>query len=199
VHTVSLDSYEISKYEVTFDQYDRFCEKTGRSKPNDEGWGRGTRPVINVSWHDARAFCDWLSQRSGKNIHLPTEAQWEKAARGTGQWRYPWGNGSPTCILANHKGCGRQTKPVGSHPSGVSVYGVHDMAGNVWEWCSDWYSSTYYSISPWNNPLGPSTGSNRVLRGGAWLSLPYDIRSVNRYDFDPSRPHNKIGIRLCRE
>jgi formylglycine-generating enzyme required for sulfatase activity len=199
VHTVYLDSYKISKYEVTFDQYDRFCEKTGRSKPNDEGWGRGTRPVINVSWHDIRAFCEWMSQNSGKNIHVPTEAQWEKAARGTDQWRYPWGNGAPSCTLANHSGCERRTEPVGSHPQGVSFYGVHDMAGNVWEWCSDWYSPTYYSISPWNNPLGPVSGSTRVLRGGAWLSLAYDLRSANRYDFDPSKPHRKIGIRLCQE
>jgi formylglycine-generating enzyme required for sulfatase activity len=196
VHTVYLDEYKISKYEVTFEQYDKFCEDTGRFKPGDEGWGRGNRPVINVSWYDAKDFCDWLSQKTGQNIHLPTEAQWEKAARGTDQRRYPWGNNIPSCTLANFSGCGSQTKPVGSHSSGVSPYDIHDMAGNVWEWCWDWYSSTYYSGSPYSNPMGPSTGSTRVLRGGSWISKDYDIRSASRFNFDPSSGRRRIGFRL---
>jgi formylglycine-generating enzyme required for sulfatase activity len=199
VHTVYLDSYKISQYEVTFDKYDSFCEATGRSKPGDSGWGRGTRPVIHVSWNDARAFCDWLSQKTGKNIHLPTEAQWEKAARGTDQRRYPWGNGDPSCSRANYESCREKTMPVGSYPSGVSPYGIHDMAGNVWEWCSDRYSSSYYSSSPRNNPTGSASGSFRVQRGGSWYVNAGYIRSANRrYNTPPSRGYF-LGFRLAQD
>ena len=198
VHTVYLDTYYISKNEVTFYQYDSFCEATGRSKPNDEGWGRGTRPVINVSWDDAKAFCNWLAEKTGKNIHLPTEAQWEKAARGTDQRRYPWGNGNPSCNRVNYNYCNGKTMPVGSSPSGVSPYGIHDMAGNVWECCSDWYSSSYYSSSPYKNPTGPSHGSIRVLRGGGWYNPTWYCRASFRNDYRPSYRANNVGFRLAR-
>ena len=199
VHTVYLSAYKISKYEVTFEQYDAFCDDTGRSRPDDEGWGRGSRPVINVSWNDAKVFCDWLSQKIGMNINLPTEAQWEKAARGTDQSRYPWGNSDPSCSIVNYYWCQSKTMPVGSYPSGVSPYGVHDMAGNVWELCKDWYSSTYYSISPTNNPPGPSSGFGRVLRGGSWSGSDY-IRSAYRYiSFSPHCTSHLIGFRLSQD
>lgn len=198
VHTVYLDAYKISKYEVTFEQYDKFSEETGYRKPNDFGWGRGKRPVVDVSWEDARAFCDWLSQKTGKNIHLPTEARWEKAARGTDQREYPWGNTTPSCDFANYKGCIGRTMPVGSYPPGVSPYGAHDMAGNVWEWCSDWYDSAYYTISPPNNPTGPASGSKRVVRGGAWDAEADDIRSLNREDSAPANAGGHTGFRLCQ-
>jgi len=196
VHTVYLDAYKISRYELTFDQYDRFCDDTGRSKPGDH-WGRGNQAVINVSWNDAKAFCDWLSQKTGKDIHLPTEAQWEKAARGTDQRRYPWGNSSPDCSKANYKPCGTGTKPVGSHPLGVSPYGVHDMAGNVIEWCSDWYSSDYYSNSPSNNPTGPSSGTNRVRRGGHFATPADYLCSSGRDHGNPSDSASALGFRLA--
>jgi len=200
VHTVYLDSYKIARYELTFDQYDKFCDDTGKNKPSDEGWGRGTRPVINVSWNDAKDFCDWLSEKTGRDIHLPTEAQWEKAARGTDQQRYPWGSSSPNCSTVNYAGCGSQTKPVGSHSTGVSPYGVHDMAGNVFEWCSDWYSDTYYSSSPRNNPTGPSIAESRIVRGGAWNSKALGLRSTLRnYRFPSSGGYNNIGFRLVQE
>lgn len=204
VHQVYLSTYKISKYEVTFEQYDAFCDATGRSKPDDSGWGRGQMPVIHVSWYDAKAFCDWMSQKTGENIHLPTEAQWEKAAR----WaiidlmvakRYPWGNVIPTCSMANYLPCGGKTKPVGSHPSGTSTYGVHDLAGNVWEWCSDWYLSTYYSSSPASNPTGPSTGTYRILRGGGWNNTWKSVRSINRYFYDPSLHIGNFGFRIVQE
>ena len=199
VHTVDLDGYFISKYEITFDQYDRFCDDTGRGKPSDNGWGRGTRPVINVSWHDAKAFCDWMSDKTGMNIYLPTEAQWEKAARGTDQRRYPWGNASLSCNKANYGGCNGQTVQVGSYASGVSPYGVHDMAGNVYEWCSDWYDPNYYSSSPSQNPQGPSSGSRKILRGGGCYSGSDGLRSALRYTFLPSSTHRAVGFRICRD
>lgn len=200
VHTVYLDTYYISKYEVTFKEYDEFCDATGRTKPSDEGWGRGARPVINVSWADANAFCDWKSGETGENIYLPTEAQWEKAARGTDQRRYPWGNDSPDSYLANYNRNVEKTMPIGYYPSGVSPYGIHDMAGNVYEWCSDWYDDNYYSGSPTNNPQGPSSGFFRVLRGGCWHSNAYHIRSAYRYsNFPPSYGRPYIGLRLCKD
>ena len=199
VHKVYLNSYKIAKYELTFEQYDKFCDATGRSKPTDYGWGRGTRPVVNVNWDDAKAFCDWLSDKTGKNIHLPTEAQWEKAARGTDQRRYPWGNSSPDCNKARYEPCSDKTAPVGSHPSGVSPYGIHDMAGNVWEWCSDWHSESFYSSSPRNNPTGPASGSSRVLRGGGWRGNAFHIRSANRYYLSPSYGGYHIGFRLSQD
>ena len=199
VHTVNLDEYYISKYEITFSQYDNFCEASGRSKPSDNGWGRGSRPVINVSWHDAKAFCDWMSEKTGINYHLPTEAQWEKAARGDDQRRYPWGNDSPTRNRANYNNYNGKTMPVGSYPSGVSPYSVHDMAGNVYEWCHDWYSSTYYSSSPSNNPQGPGSGSRCILRSGNCYSGADGIRSASRYMNTPSTTHPGIGFRVCKE
>jgi formylglycine-generating enzyme required for sulfatase activity len=199
VHTVSLAAYKISKYEVTLDQYDRFCDDTGRNKPGDEGWGRGDRPVINVTWEDANDFCSWLSGKTGKNIHLPTEAQWEKAARGTDQGKYPWGNTPPSCDLTNYNHCENRTMPVGSKPSGVSPYGVHDMAGNVWEWCSDWYDADYYSTSPRDNPPGPSSGTQRVHRGGCWVSVTEHIRAFNRDGTLPSNANNLTGFRICQD
>jgi len=199
VHTVYLDTYYISKYEVTFEQYDEFCDATGRTKPSDEGWGRGDRPVIHVNWNDAKAFCDWMSGETGENIHLPTEAQWEKAARGTDQRRYPWGNGSPDNSLANYANNLGKTLPVGSYPEGVSPYGIHDMAGNVWEWCSDWYDYDYYSSSPTNNPQGPSSRPYHVRRGGSWSNLAHVIRSALRDYYSPSSSDFSVGFRLCKD
>jgi formylglycine-generating enzyme required for sulfatase activity len=199
VHPVYLDAYKISTYEVTFAIYDKFCEETGRGRPDDKSMGRGNRPVINVSWNDANAFCNWLSQKTTKNIHLPTEAQWEKAARGTDQRRYPWGNSSPSCSKANYNGCGGTTKAVGSHPSGVSPYGVHDMAGNVWEWCFDWFSSVYYPTSPGNNPTGTSSGSGHTARGGGWFSDTWNIRSAVRFRINPTYRGSNLGFRLCQD
>jgi len=213
VHSVYLDAYYISKYEVTFDQYDTFCEETGRNKPDDRGWGRGDRPVIYVDWNDAKDFCDWLSQKTGEDIHLPTEAQWEKAARGTDQRRYPWGNGEPNGNRVNFADINtdfkwkdksvndgyKYTAPVGSYPAGKSPYGVHDMAGNVWEWCQDWYDSDYYDYSPSHNPQGPSSGSPRVTRGGSWYNNASPLRSAYRYSFTPSLSNSSVGFRLCKE
>lgn len=110
-------------------------------KPDDEDWGRKNRPVIFVSWDDASAYCQWLSQKTGLRFNLPTEAQWEKAARGNDQRKYPWGNQEPDKNLANFGFDIDKTTPVDSYPAGASPFGLLDMAGNVWEWCSDWYEA----------------------------------------------------------
>jgi len=158
-HKVQLEGYWIGKYEVNFDQYDKYCEKTNKKKPSDRDWGRGKRPVIDVSWNDANEYCKWLSQKIGLKFKLPTEAQWEKAARGSDGRKYPWGNSPPSGKKVNFadtqvwlqekyrwadKGIDdgyAYTAPVESYPQGTSPYGILNMAGNVWEWCNDWYDS----------------------------------------------------------
>jgi formylglycine-generating enzyme required for sulfatase activity len=197
VHTVTLTPYKVSKYEITFDQYDIFCEDTLRNKPNDYGWGRGTRPVVAVTWEDAKAFCDWLASKTGKNIHLPTEAQWEKAARGTDSRKYPWGNSLPTCDITNYNHCIGRTMPVGSYTTDVSVYGVYDMAGNVFEWCADWYGEDYYSSSLSSNPTGPTNGTQRVHRGGAYDTDYWHSRTCDRDYNLPSKSDADLGFRIA--
>jgi formylglycine-generating enzyme required for sulfatase activity len=216
-HKVYLDGYWMGKYEVTFAQYDKYCEETGKKKPSDEGWGRGNRPVIYVSWDDAKEYCDWLSNKTGLKFKLPTEAQWEKAARGADSRKYPWGNSSTSGEKANF--ADKQewlkekdswadkdiddgyayTAPVGSYPRGASPYGLFDMAGNVWEWCSDWYDSDYYKKSPGNNPTGPKSGTYRVVRGGSWDYYARDLRCANRFYDGPSDRYSDHGFRLCQD
>jgi len=174
IHVVNLDAFYIDKYEVTFDQYDRFCDATGRTKPSDSGWGRGTRPVIDVSWNDAKAYCDWAGKR------LPTEAEWEYACRagGTGAWTF----GDTEATLVNYAwygvNSGSQTHPVGEKTA--NAWGLYDMHGNVWEWCADWYDSGYYAGSPATNPPGPASGTYRLLRGGSCYVAANDARSAYR-------------------
>jgi formylglycine-generating enzyme required for sulfatase activity len=197
VHQVYLDAYRVSKYEITFEQYDLFCEATGRELKDDRGWGRGNMPIIYVSWDEADTFCSWLAEKTGKNIRLLTEAQWEKAARGSDQRRFPWGNEQPDCTRTNFSTCLSRTAAVGSYPSGISPYGIHDMAGNVTEWCSDWYVPDYYSTSPAENPPGPESGVLKITRGGGWINTASRIRSACRLTEDPVEPGAYIGFRIC--
>jgi len=199
LHKVYLDGYWMSKYEVTFAQYDRYYNETKRERPNDEGWGREKRPVINVSWIEAADYCQWLSQKIGLRFKLPTESQWEKAARGNDQRKYPWGSREPDKNLANFSGHILKTTPVGSYPEGASPYGLLDMTGNVCEWCSDWYEAGYYKNSPLKNPAGPGSGSNRVTRGGGWVSNARYLRCASHYYNGPSSGDNDLGFRFCKE
>ena len=203
LHTVTLDAYYIDKYEVTNARYKACVAAGGCTVPGSVDsskrspyYGTSTYadyPVINVTWHQASAFCAWEGKR------LPTEAEWEKAARGSSNTRkYPWGdefdgNRLNFCDIncesdwkdeAYNDGYA-DTAPVGSYPSGASPYGVMDMAGNVDEWVQDWYDSSYYSVSPSNNPQGPETGTYRVLRGGSWGYYDSYVRSAVRNDGIP--------------
>jgi len=167
VHNVTISDFFISKTEVTFEQYDTFCKHTGRGKPNDRGWGRGDRPVIKVSWHDAVAYCEWMSIQTGKTFRLPTEAEWEYAARGGNKSKgYIYsGSNNINTVGWYASNSNRKTHPVAQKQP--NELGIYDMTGNVWEWCSDWYGENYYSLSPKNDPKGPNSGQNRTLRGGS--------------------------------
>ena len=191
VHSVSLDSFYMSKTLVTFNLYDIFCQETDREKPGDNGWGRGNRPVINVSWNDANNFCKWFSRKIGEKVHLPTEAQWEYACRaGTTGDRY----GELDEIAWNKKNSGKKTHPVAQKKP--NAFGLYDMLGNVWEWCSDWFGE--YPGEAVVNHTGPKSGTPRVVRGGSWLSLGRLARSAYRYWFDPVDRFNFTGFRLAR-
>ena len=198
-HRVYLDAFYIDKYEVTFNQYDKFCEATGRRKPDDNGWGRGNRPVINVSWLDASMFAKWAGKR------LPTEAEWEKAARAGTTTEYFFGNGYQDLVdYAWFKSnAGGLTHPVGGKKP--NIWGLYDMYGNVWEWCSDWYGKEQYKNSLCENPKGPVSGIARVLRGSSWMSWverhPYEYaaRSANRYADVPQTRQADYGFRCAKE
>lgn len=202
VHKVYLDDYYISKYEISVSQYDRFCMDTGRQTLSNEYYLRTYQldyAAFYISWEKANAFCQWLSQKTGENIRLPTEAQWERAARGTNQNRYPWGNSPPNCDLVNFLDCGRSVHNVFNYGAGATPGGILQMAGNVWEWCRDYYSSTFYSQSPYQNPQGPTSGLYRVIRGGGITSPASDIRSANRRSKGPYEVDYEYGFRIVKE
>jgi formylglycine-generating enzyme required for sulfatase activity len=198
-HTVYLDAYWIDKTEVTAAQYQRCVDSGVCSAPkagalctygaND----KSDHPVNCVDWSQAAAYCQWAGRR------LPTEAEWEKAARGVDGRIYPWGDQSPDAALANfNEKVGRTTTPVGSYPAGVSHYGALDMAGNVWEWTADWFYDTYYAKSPHENPTGPGPGFERVLRGGAWFNSANFVRAAYRGRNTPDSRNDYVGFRCAR-
>jgi formylglycine-generating enzyme required for sulfatase activity len=192
VHQVYLDAFYIDKYEVTNALYEKFMQATGRQAPvywNDKDYNTPNQPVVGVSWHDAEAYCQWAGKR------LPTEAEWEKAARGTDGRIYPWGNQWEE-RKANSSGTAdgyQYTAPVGSFETGKSPYGAYDMAGNVWEWVADWYAEKYYQGSPARNPTGPESGQSRVLRGGAWHYNQYYVRASSRNRIIPGHSSQCLG------
>lgn len=234
VHEVSLDAFYIAKYEVTNGEWKKFQadplyddpkiwpnervvprdQSPYWTQPNNHGGatpGSDPYPVIGINWDAATAYGHWLSRKTGKVYRLPTEAEWEKAARGTNQTRFPWGN-SIDHSRANFTGAQRYdtVQIVGFYDgtqrgslltqSGASPYGAMDMAGNVMEWCQDWYSRDYYANSPKENPKGPERGAYRVLRGGSFFFEGQDLRSYARSGAWPSfQAFRMVGVRMVRQ
>ncbi len=217
---IYLDEFMMGKYPVTNQEFKAFIrdggynnqdlwtpegwqwrEDEGIAEPgywHDRKWNGLNFPVVGVSWYEAAAYARWLSKKTGENYALPTEAQWEKAARGTKGLIYPWGNDFNK-NLCNYDECGLdRTSPVGIFPGGESPYGCVDMAGNVWEWCGDWYDSDYYKSCPKKNPQAPSAGSNRVLRGGGWGGNAWNCRAAFRDAGHPAIRFAYVGFRLAR-
>ena len=201
VRRVSLDAYYMDKYEVTVEQYAKFLEAASRKAPPE--WkiinqpSHQKHPVVMMDWADANAYCLWAEKR------LPTEAEWEKAARGADGRIYPWGNDLPTPLRANYgkKHWDQHTAlvPVGTLGDGKSPYGIYDMAGNAWEWVSDWYDRGSYKKSPSQNPKGPEHGDYKVLRGGSWHSKPASLHSSNRnYTSPEHHPSHNNGFRCAK-
>ena len=206
-HTVFVDTFFIDKYEVTNAYYLEFVKAANHRVPQNPKnptrnlWqgesiveSLADRPVINVDWFDADAYCRWAGKR------LPTEAEWEKAAKGTADRRFPWGNVEPTDkhLNFNQRWIGEKTlMPVGSYEAGKSPFGAYDMAGNVWEWVNDWYDARYYEKSPERNPKGPDTGTKRIIRGAGWQNETPTVRIFTRVDSVPTIRNESTGFRCA--
>jgi len=205
VHTVILNDFYIDQFEITNARYAECVEAGDCNAPTytgsatRENYYKNTNfsnyPVISVDWYDAQAYCKWRGAR------LPTEAEWEKAARGGLEGKlYTWGNESPNCSLANFnysEYCIGDPNIVGKYAP--NDYGLYDMAGNVWEWVADWYDPDYFENSPISNPLGSENGSSRILRGGAWNRISNLLRVAYRYNTNPDLAHVSFGIRCARD
>lgn len=205
-HRVQLDAFWIGKYPVTNLQYQAFARAAGYRAP--EHWNNGTlpagqeqHPVVFVNWEDATAFSRWAAGLpGGQGVRLPSEAQWEKAARGMDGRIYPWGSEAPDANRCNFNGNIGGTTPVGRYsPRGDSPYGCADMAGNVWEWVADWYAGDYYFFSPASNPTGPTTGIYRIWRGGSWNNETRNVRSSGRNRNLPDNRYFNYGFRCSRQ
>ena len=201
LHRVWVGSFSMDLYEVTTAQYAVFLAVTNRLAP----WQWNTldlsqhsdRPVIGVDWSDADAYCRWKGKR------LPSEAEWEKSARGTDGRLYPWGNWVPSKDLANFALGARFSysqvlMPVQSYEQGKSPFGLYQMAGNVWEWVQDWYAANYYEVSPEHNPQGPEQGQFKVLRGGSWSDLPKYLLTYGRFKLPPETRNSYTGFRCAK-
>jgi len=201
IRPVTVDAFYMDKYEVTAARYGKFLKATMRKEPDN--WPAvkfpqdADRPVTGVDWEDASAYCRWAGKR------LPTEVEWEKAARGTDGRLYPWGNDPPNPRLANYQqersSSGGGPAAVGSYKEGKSPYGLYDMAGNVWEWVADWYDEDYYRHGPNRNPPGPERGDEKVIRGGSWDFQAQALLAVSRLSYAPTMRAGFIGFRCAQD
>ncbi len=194
--------FAIGLYEVTFEDYDAFCQSTRRARPDDQGWGRGRRPVINVSWEDAQAYVAWLGDQTGERYRLPTDAEWEYAARGGTGTRFWWGDevgaGHANCAQCGSLWDGEKTARVGKFPP--NPFGLHDTAGNVFEWVADCWHDAFAEAPADGSALEKAQGcGKRVIRGGAWSFPPAEMRSANRWRDFPSRHSDDTGFRVARD
>jgi formylglycine-generating enzyme required for sulfatase activity len=204
VHEVDIKRpFAMGRYEITFGHYDEFAKATGRKLPNDRGWGRGSQPVIYVSWHDARNYAAWLSEQTSTRYRLPTEAEWEYVARAGTETAYWWGNdftkGMANCAECGSKWDFEQAAPTGSFKP--NPFGLYDTAGNVWEWVEDCWHENYIGAPGDGTARGKEDGGNcakRVIRGGSYTRERDFLRSSYRWNSEDVGRHG-MGFRLVRE
>jgi len=201
LHQVDIPTgFYLSRYEVTFEQYDKFANETNQPLPPDNGWGRGNRPVINVSWFDAKAYAAWLTEQTGQHYRLPTEVEWEYSVRASAITSYWYGDdvqtGFSVCDECGSQWDGRSTAPVGSQVS--NPFGLFDMHGNVAEWIEDCYHDSYDNAPSNNRAWLTSDCPSRVIRGGSWFDIPRVGRSSTRYRADPNLKASNWGFRVVR-
>ena len=194
-HDVWVSGFLMDRTGVTWDQFKQFAAATGAPlPPHPPYWGMiDDHPAVYVTWAESHNYCQWAWGR------LPTEAEREKAARGTDGRKYPWGDSEPDpAVAVFRRSWGYDsTAPVGSHPAGASPYGLMDMGGNVWEWCADWYADDYYEISPYRDPQGPDSGMAHVVRGGSWDSRPSVLSASCRSWGYPGYRDGDFGFRCA--
>jgi len=200
VHRVWVDAFELAACQLTNAEYAQFLASTGHRIPlhwDDPVFSHPEQPVVAPSWFDAAAYCEWLSERTGHHYRLPTEAEWERAARGgLEQQIYPWGD-APLESLANYSARWKQApEPVGRAEQ--NAFGLFDIGANVHEWCADWFDLGYYAISPDRNPQGPPEGTRRASRGGSWRHATKVSRCAARSSIPPDFQYADYGFRLAR-
>ena len=199
--SVTLDAYAIGIYQITNTQYAQFIKGTEYRQPiywADDRFNNKDHPVVGVSWSDTQLFLEWLNELSGQTYRLPTEAEWEKAARGTDGREYPWGNNWDANRANTSEVGNKMLKPVGSYPDGISPFGCYDMAGNAYDWCSDWFHIETYKYAPTENPMGAVDGRRKVIRGGSWQPRgEYAARCANRAAKEPANASHNISFRIA--
>jgi len=200
VHRVWVDALEIAAYQATNAEYARFLAGTSGAPPpnwNDENFNDPQMPVVAVSWHEAASYCEWLSGATGKRYRLPSEAEWERAARGGEEGLlYPWGDAPPETLPDYGKRWKLGPEPVGLYKP--NAYGLYNVGDNVHEWCADWYDDGYYAHSPERNPLGPKSGARKASRGGSWRHHIKVTRTAARSSIPPEFQYADYGFRIAR-
>jgi formylglycine-generating enzyme len=201
VHRVWVDSFAMAATQVTVEEYGRFLDATGRTPPppywDAPDFCRPQQPVVAVSWFDAVAYCAWLSTMTGAHYRLPTEAEWERAARGGVEGMdFPWGDDPPTSRAGYHDRWKTGPEPVAQ--SQPNSFGLFEMCENVHEWCSDWFAADYYAISPDRNPQGPEVGNRKASRGGSWRHHIKISRCSARSSIPPEFKYADYGFRVVR-
>lgn len=200
-HHVFVDSFLLARCQVTRQDYQTFLDATCHGAPacwQDEVFSHPRMPAVGPSWHDAIAYCQWLGDVLGQSLRLPTEAEWEHAAKAGREVVYPWGDGAPE-TLPDYEARWRDSPEIVDLYPSLHPLGFHGLGENVHEWCQDWYDADYYAVSPQRNPRGPSGGKRRVSRGGAWRHKVKASRCAARSAIPPAFQYNDYGFRLARD